>query len=181
MQIKSRGTSWESLTEGLCHEDVDMEPEPSQPNKPRLAEVVCVSEGRPIALWRRFAKEEERVSLNAMLRDLDIVPLRTDGRRFEGCCRRTDPVRGMPVGLGRHHEEVWARRVLLEQETRCRQWLTPGFWCRARALVQNRTDNRVHLFVEKTFSVLQFLVCRPSLFSCLWSLLSLVCLVLFLH
>ena len=31
----------------------------------------------------------------------------------------------------------WARRVLLEQEIRCRQstmwWLTPGFWCSARA------------------------------------------------
>ena len=38
----------------------------------------------------------------------------------------------------------WARSVLLEQETRCRQstrWrLTPVFWCSARALVQDRTD-----------------------------------------
>ena len=37
----------------------------------------------------------------------------------------------------------WARRVFMEQEIRCRQstmwWLTPGFWCSARALVGDVT------------------------------------------
>ena len=60
-----------------------------------------------------------------------------------------------PLGTGGRHASwlalrrrrwlvaFWARRVLLEQEIRCRQstmwWLTPGFLCSARALVGDVT------------------------------------------